>query len=516
MRSLKIILSVAFFVSVVLGWALILNAAEPLFERGLAEYKAENYEEAVELFEKAYKETTDDPKLTYYLGLTHQEMKDFPEASRFFKETLRLDPKASDARFYLADALYNTGDYEGALNSIEAAIREDVKPAQSNYFKGLILVKLNKNEEAVSAFKRSEQIDPALKQQADFQIASIYMQEKEYKKANEIFKGLITIDPTTDWALFAKDYLDALEKAPLPYRLNLGFGYQYDDNVLAVPIDPSLVDIERQKDWKRIYSLFGEYTLYSSGHWNIKTSYSLNITQHNKSDYQKASGDTVFSQDTVTHGVSIMPSYNTEKSVTSLLLSYSYLEVDYAEYMQTFTAGPSYTFVIGGDHFGQVFLKYKKDEHDFNYLKIKYGTYPLMEEDRDANNFSAGLGYFYSFSKGNGLFNLKVEGTANNADGANWDYTGGRASVGLLYPFIDNKLKANIFAEFYHQQFSNVNSIYNIERRDDTITAQASLTYTILRPLDIGLAYAHVNDDSNIGVFAYRKNLYTASIEYRF
>ncbi|MEW6408824.1 MAG: tetratricopeptide repeat protein [Nitrospirota bacterium] len=272
------------------------NLSVNFFEKGLAEFKAENYEEALVFFEKAYKERPMDPRITFYLGLTHKEMQNYPEAVRFFKETLSLDPKAVDVKFFLADTLFSILKYEEALSIIETAIKEGVRPAESNYLKGLILLKLNKNMEAVEAFKKAKELDTSLTQQADFQIATAYTLEKEFKKAKKMFKGLITIDPTSDWALFSKDYLEALEKIPPPYRLILGIGLQYDDNVLVNPLDEALVDITKQEDLKRIYSLFGEYTLYSKGRWNIKTSYSLGINQHKDRDYpKKTAGEKIFS-----------------------------------------------------------------------------------------------------------------------------------------------------------------------------------------------------------------------------
>ncbi|MEW6068145.1 MAG: tetratricopeptide repeat protein [Nitrospirota bacterium] len=506
------------FIAILILFVLVatLHASEGIFEKGLSEFKAENYEEALELFEKAYKANPNDPQLIYYLGLTHKEMQNFTEAEKFLKETIKLNLKVSEVNFLLAEVLYNMGNYDEALNTINDVINNNVKPAQSYYLKGLILMRSKRNTEAIEAFKKAAEIDPSLRQQADFQIASIYLQDREFKKAGETFKGLITVDPTSDWALYSKDYLEALEKVVPPYRLNIGVGLQYDDNVLAVPVDESLVDIGKQDDWKRTYSLLGEYAIYSSNSWNVRAAYSLNIVQYSKSDYTTNSGETIFSQDTVTHTVSLMPSYNTEKTVTSLLFSYSYLEVDYTKYTQSFNIKPMYTFTITGNHLGQVYFRYKRDDFNFEYYMIKFGYYPSEDENRDANNYAVGGGYFYTFKDGSGLFNIKEEIEHNDADGANWDYTGIKVSIGLLYPLIANTLKANLFLEEYHQGFSNVHSTYGEERSDDTITAQIFLTYTIMKPLDVSIGYTHINDNSNIDVYKYNKNVYTVSLEYRF
>ncbi|MDA8339631.1 MAG: tetratricopeptide repeat protein [Nitrospiraceae bacterium] len=516
MKKWIFLLSVFFLIS-----PCVLFAGEDFFEKGISEFKAENYEEALAFFERAYKEKPNDPRITSYLGLTHREMQNYPEAVKFFKETLSLDPKAAEVKLLLSDVLLGVFNYEEALSVIEAAINEGVRPAQSQFLKGQILLKLKRNAEAIEAFKKAKELDPSLAQQADFHVATVYIQEKEFKKAKEVFKGLMTVDPTSDWALFSKDYLDAIEKMPPPYRLILGVGLQYDDNVLANPIDESLVDITKQEDWKRIYSLLGEYTVYEKGPWNIRASYALNVTQHFEKDYPKKNGgEKIFSQDTVSHTFSIMPSYNTETGVTSLLLSYNYLEVDYIKYKQSFTVSPSYTFIIKGNNLGQVFFKYRKDEFNFEYNKRKFGAYLNKAEDRDASYFALGVGYIYTFKKGNGLFNVRLEGDINDADGPNWDYTGAKVSSGLLYPFIDNKFRANIFAEVYRQNYSNVHSIYKRiprnTRKDDNYTVQTSLTYNIMKPLDISVGYAYMKTLSNIDVYEFKKNLYTVSLEYRF
>jgi len=486
------------------------------FEKGVAEYKAENYEEALGYFEKAYSENPGDPHTTFYIGLTSREMQDYPTAVRFFKETLALDPATPDIQFLLADVLNATGSYKEALTYADSAISRNERPAQSQYLKGQILLKLKRNKEAIEAFKQAKQLDPSLTQQADFQTATVYMEEKEYGKARETFKGLITVDPSSDWAVFSKDYLEALDKMPKRYRLDLGFGYQFDDNVLAVPLDSTLIPISRQKDFKRIYSLFSEYTVLETGPWNLKASYVLNIAQYDKSHYNETNGSPIFSLDTVSHTVSVMPSYNTEKSVTSLLLSYNYLEVDYTKYMESFLVNPSYTFNISDNQFGQVYARYRRDSQFFNFFQIKFGQPDQQSDNRSADNFGGGLGYFYTFANGNGLLNVKAEAESNSSLGSNWDFTGVRGSVGLLYPLITNKIKANIYGDIYHQSFSNVDTTYLQKRNDNTYTVQPSLTYTIMKPLDIIAAYTYMRDVCNIGVYNYSRNLYTLSLEYRF
>ncbi len=517
-RSLSWLCFTAMMVTVLAG---SLYAADSAFEQGLAQYKAENYEEAVPLFEKAYKENPNDYRTVLYLGLTRRQMEDYPEAVRYFKEALKLNPKAPDLTYLLADVLYGMGSYQEALGYADEAIREGVRPAQSAFLKGLILAKLKRGKEAIEAFGKAKAIDPSMAQQSDFQTAVLYVHDRDYKKAKKLFQGLITANPTSDWAQFSKDYLKALDKVPPRFRATVGFGYQYDDNVLATPTVQGLVPVNRQADWKRVYSLFGEYTLYMQGPWNVKASYALNIGQYNRKNYPTTNGGTpVFSQDTISHTISVMPTYNTAKSVLGLLLSYNYLSVDYTKYLESYTINPSYTLVMGGNNIGQVFVRYRRDDQTQHFFEKKFGVSLESAENRSADNYGGGLGYFYTFLQGNGLVSLKAEYDYNDADGSNWVYNGEKVSAGLLYPLfgntLKNKLKANLYGELYNQDYSHVHTTYLVKRRDDNYTGQASLTYTVLKPVDVSVGYAYIKDDSNIGVFDYRKNLYTMSVEYKF
>lgn len=487
------------------------------FERGVAEFNAENYEEALVLFEEAYKDIKTDPKITTYIGRTHREMQNFPEAVRFFKETLKLDKKVGDSSFLLADVLFNTREYEEALTMVDTALGEGIRLPESNHLRGQILSKLKRNSEAIEAFEKAKSLDPMLSQPAEFQIALVYLDEKKFKKAKEVFNGLITIDPTSDWALFSKEYLEAIGRVKPSYRLNLSAGIQYDDNVLAIPIDQSLIGIKKQGDWKGVFSLFGEYTLYQGTSWSTRASYSLYATRHSQRSYPKDNGGVVFSQDTTNHTISIMPSRGTTRGVSSIILSYSYLEIASVPYMFTFAVNPSYTFIINDNQLGQLSLKYKKQDQDQEFFQRKFGSHTAREEERGADNYSGGVAYIYKFAEGNGLVNMRLEGELNDDEyGSNWAYRAVRGSGGLLYPFPNNRVRANLYLEVYNQAFSNINSLYGIRRNDITTVVQPSLTYPVTKSLDLNMEYAYINDYSNISVYRYIKNLYTGKVVFRF
>ena len=490
-------------------------AQESLLERGIAEYNKENYEAALPHLEGAYKENKSDFKTLSYLGFTQRELNNNAEAARYFKEALAIDPKAGELQYLLADALYRLGKYEDALGVIESS-RQDVLQPQFNLLKGETCLKLGKRAEALTALNKAKELDPALESQADYYAALGAAQGGDNGKAEETFRRIIASDPNSDWALLSQDYLKTLEQEKAPYRFSARVGLQYDDNVLAVPIYQSLVTVEKQADWKALFAFSGEYLFNRKGRWNVKASYGLNAGIYNESSYPKnAAGNRIFSPNTLSHTVSLTPSYNTESSVTALALSYDYLDVDYVKYLQTLSISPSYTALLSEGHLVQVFASYKQEDQNEGFYPRKLGFSLIPQENRDANNISGGGGYFHLFSKNKGLFSIKAEGYVNNAEGQNWDYAGARIASGLFYP-LSGKITAGLYAEVAKKDFSNVNSVYNLKRSDDVRAGQASLAYALNDDLDLSAQYARLRNKSNIGFYDYRKNLYTVTLDYRF
>lgn len=496
----------------VLVWISNLYAAEGLLDKGIAEFNAENYEEALPVLSAAYQADPKDPRVTYYLGMTYRETLDFVEALKFLRQTLDLDPGMEDIWIAFADTLYRTGNYKEGLSAAEAALTAGKRLSECYYIKGLISVKLNRHEEAIDAFLKAKELDNSLTQQTDFQIAGVYFQDRAYEDARAIFERVITMGPGSEWALWSKEYLAYLETMPRPYTLNVSLGLQYDDNVLAIPLDQNLVDVSKQSDWKKIYTLLGGYTFYGNQAWDFNGSYYFSMGQYHEHDYPtNTPGQTVFSPDSAEHTLSLAPTHRSERSTQSLLLSYSYLEVDHLRYMQVFSLGPICTFVMTDNHLAEFYLRYRRREHDFEFVKREYGAYQSSEEDRDADNYAAGIGYSHTYSEGNGIFGLRAEGELNNADGINWNYKGITGSSWLIHQLIPDRLKASLFLQVSHQDYTDVNSIYQEKRRDTVLTTQAVLACNITKHLEISLGYTHTASHSNISVYDYRQNLYTIS-----
>lgn len=68
------------------------NAASEYLENGIKEFKAENFEEALDLFKKAREAEPGSSMAAYYLGLAYKQGGGLKEAADNFRDALRLTP----------------------------------------------------------------------------------------------------------------------------------------------------------------------------------------------------------------------------------------------------------------------------------------------------------------------------------------------------------------------------------------------------------------------------------------
>lgn len=86
-----------------------------IFSEGEKEFKAKNYQKAIELYQKAYDTDTANYKALLYLGDSYFAMEYFGQAAVFFREAMQKEPLLNEPVKYLADALQKKGEYQKAL-----------------------------------------------------------------------------------------------------------------------------------------------------------------------------------------------------------------------------------------------------------------------------------------------------------------------------------------------------------------------------------------------------------------
>ncbi|WP_353683483.1 tetratricopeptide repeat protein [Thermodesulfovibrio sp. 3907-1M] len=503
-------ISINSFLALILIFIPFLAYAEDL-QKAVEQYRAENYEEAFEILKEVYK-TKPSTMAAFYLGLTYKQTGDYRAAKDYFYKALTGTPRINDAYVEVAEVLYFLGELKEAIHWLDEAEREFVMPSRVMFLKGVVLSKMGRFDEARKAFEKAKSIDPALTQASDLQIALTYASERKIKEAMKSLETLIKIEPKTDIAEFASDYLTALKTAFKEWSITLGVAYQYDDNVVSKPttiIGVTAVDeISGKRDSAVTNTLKLSYRTLPGG----DLFFTGDLTLYTKNYFHSFKYDTTLSTVTLTPGLNIKDGFIT------LPVSYSHMWINEREYMSFFSITPTLSIQIFPGHIGQVFAGYGKRE----MLKYIEGFNP--DEDRDSSQYSIGAGYFYPF-KEKGVLYARYDYTVDDTQGINWDSSSHRVSAGLVYPLTE-KLSLQIAGEHTWQNYKNINTLSargvqgfpeTPEKRKDRIYSLTSgFIFDVSKTVRANLNYYHLRADSNFPIYDYRRNIYTFELSFNF
>ncbi|MBF0567169.1 MAG: DUF560 domain-containing protein [Nitrospirae bacterium] len=474
---------------------------QKLVDEGIAQYKEENYEEALELFKRAKAELPGTSVLYYYIGMTYKQLGDLPNAESGLKDALNYVPPVLDAYDELINVLYNEEKNGEALKWIDKAEKDNIKPAVISYLKGLVLLKLDDNAGAIKAFTRAKELDKNLTQSVDVRLSVAYAKEHQFKESQSILDTIIATQPNSEAASFAREFQKTVAKGMEIYKewqFAVGVTYKFDDNVILLPDGGiSGVDITNKSDSAIMGNFRIDYRPNLGSDWFVNSQYNFSTVDYFKID----------SHNMMVHTISISPGYNFKATSFSLPLSYNYVLLKDKQYLGLFSAKPTVNWVFSPNNVLQGYLGYERR----NMFGIIYDP----NENRTGNRYLGSLGYIYTFLEGKGMFNLKYELSQDETDGKNWKNTGNQFNVGLVFPITD-KVYTVVSGEALLQDYNNVHTIFGKKRSDESYTGNVSFVWKASNNIDVTVQYSHNTTDSDIYIYQYKRNVYSTGVEYRF
>jgi len=485
--------------------------AEELLQKGIEQYRAENFEEALEIFKEVYKKEPS-TVASFYLGLTYKQTGDYRKAKEYFKEALTGKPRINDAYTEIIEVLYFLDELNEAMLWIKEAEANFIMPSRIAFLKGMILSKMGRFDEARKSFEKAKSIDPALTQASDLQIALTYSSERKIKEATKALESLIKLEPKTDIAEFASDYLNTLKTVYKEWTITLGLAYQYDDNVVSKPTGtigvPAVDEISGKKDSALINTLRISYRPMLEGDLFFTGDYSF-YTKNYFSSYK---------YETTLSTITLTPGLNIKNGFITLPLSYSHMWLNEREYMSLFSLNPAVSIQFIPGHILQLSAGYGKRE----MLKYIKGADP--DEDRDSNQYSISAGYFYPF-KEKGVFYSKYEYLIDDTQGRNWNSYSHRVSAGVVYP-VTEKLSFQLAGDYTWQNYKNINTYSGrgvrgfpetpTKRKDRIYSLITGIIFEASKTVKINGSYYHFREDSNFPIYDYKRNIYTVELNFSF
>lgn len=514
---------------IILNHSAFCQTQNPLLEEGIKQYQAENYEEAIEVLEKVRQQDPQSPIAAFFLGMAYKQTIDFKKAAPNLEDALKLKPAVKEALVEYVNVLFHLNKLAEAKKWIKVAKEQNIASADIAFLEGMVLARERNYADAITSFEKAKSLDKKLEQSADYQIGLCYINDRKYKNAQERFKATASYDPNSDLAAYARQYLEAVESnlfytRPLRVTLNLSGGY--DSNIISKPRQESLAGGIGDPGGGFISpSLRIEYVPNLEGPWLFNAMYFTSATFNEHF---------VHSRDSISHTFSIIPGYNFGRFSTSMLGSYTYysLRTDsdlipdgnagYKHYEDYYTFGPIAKLMLTEKQILEVFAGYDKK----NYYNQVITSPDNM---RDAEGFRAYLSWTW-FYLNNGFFSLRYDVGREVANGAYWDNTANRFSASLVVPVLpDDIAKKTGFLYFqltggftaqdysYPQPYTDVDGSAKSNRREDRIyNGSVNLNWDITKNWSCILQFTHTKWDSNIPVYEYTRNLYSAGVEFRF
>jgi tetratricopeptide (TPR) repeat protein len=478
---------------------------------GIEQYNQENYEEAITVLTKAREESPASAEAAFYLGMAYRQTNDIQNAYRHFEDAVHLKPLSDNAILQFIEVATLLDRLDVAMQWIAVAEEHKVYPARVAFLKGAVLSKEAKYDEAIAAFEKAKQLDPAVTQSADFQIGICYMHKREYARAKNLFQSAITQDPLSDMASYAKRYQEAAEQwryRERPLRITLGVTGQYDTNyrTLGNTYDSATVwnaflagtdkeSLVMQNTVRLDFvPLLPSPFVFNAGYA------AMNIL------HQKYGTD----NDTFANSFTLAPGLNYENFAINLVGNYTHTlkrDPGYNRYSEISSVGPLFRYLLSRDNILEVSTAFTRK----NYFQAVASP----EEDQTSQGVDSFVNWIWLF-KENALFSLKFGYTNDNADGRHYSNQGYRAAANVIYPLAE-LLRLQVGADIYLQDYKNENIFFdNTLRKDRSYTGTIGLTWSVFQHLDIIAQYTIARVNSNIYIYDYRRDIYSLGMELKF
>ena len=120
-------------------------------------FNSKNFDKLQNLYEKIKSKNISSTGVWSYLGLYFIKENKISEAGELFEKALKLNPKNPESLKGKGIVLYLNKNYEESLKYIENYIGINLRDWEAHYYKGLILKKLGKKEDAKSSFEKAKE-----------------------------------------------------------------------------------------------------------------------------------------------------------------------------------------------------------------------------------------------------------------------------------------------------------------------------------------------------------------------
>jgi tetratricopeptide (TPR) repeat protein len=447
---------------------------DALYYTGLANIALQRYDAALAALERARKERPGDLSVLFQLGVLYFGMGRYEQAQPLLEEVFRIEPGLDGLGYYVGFLRYRDKDYQGALRAFRAGRTTDPEIAQlTRFYSGLALGVLGLPREATAELEEALRLAPT--------------------------------SPLTGPAERLRGAIIATTDEERRFRAQVRVGFLYDTNVAVVPTvsnDPLVQALQGQQTNSpgELGSVRFDYAFLRQGGFEAVATLSVFGIYYNK-----ASDFSLFNPLGAV-GATYRGTMGTLPYQAGLQYAYDYFQLGTTPFVQRHTVVPSLALLLNSWNLS-VLEGRLQSEQFFNQ-----GPIP-PQENRNGIDYMLGLSHVMQFLDGKLQGRLGYQFDWDNTRGSDYQYVGNRVIAGAQYtlPWFGITVSDNF--DVWLRDYLNVNAVFpitapgTVERFDTQYTNVLSIGLPLSHGLSLSLDWQYINQQSNIDVFAYKRNV---------
>lgn len=437
-----VLLIVAVFVR---GGAGASEQSKRLYSRGLVDFHAERYSQALALFEQAVKADPEDAYARYYRGVTRGRLGDYAGAVADLRGVANTHPSLKQAALELGVALTQTGQFAEAVPWLERAQRVPSTEARASLFLGIAQLRLEQRAAARLNFERAESSDASLRIPAEYYQGVVAYEDGRLSQAEQHFSDVVRSTPDSTMGQEAAQFLANIRQGARPTVEVYGaVGFQYDSNVVLAASNEAVSNeelkalrISKKNDGRGTIAFGGAYVPWRSDVAEFSVGYEfyqslhLELSNFNIQDHRPSAQIVV----------------NTGPVQIGLLGRYDYYLLDTDSFLQEGTALP--WLGINEAEIGRTEVYYRMRRRDF---------FKRTFNPRDSFNHAPGMRQFFYLGAPQQYVSVgyrfdSEEPVRSSTQAQAFAYEGHQGEAGVGWAFPSSVLLEATYA-YRHEQYA--------------------------------------------------------------
>ena len=398
---------------------------------------------------------------------------------------------AEDYELYIAMGIQrlSEGKTEDAIALLEKALQIAPENTEASYYAAIAYSRAGRYKEAEALFSEAMQADgnavtPYL------ELGNVYYMTSRCDKAEEFLSRFINLSDNPDLQKYAAGLIETCGKARegRPFRLSVTTGYQYDNNVILEPSNPTDSEEDKKADSRALVYITSGASLWEKGAVKLKVDYNFYQSLHSQLD------------DYDLHYHKIRP----------------LMEI-YLSDMFRPSAGYSLEYIVlGGDRYSRVSTYFGKFATQLNrelsveavyeYKDEKYLYSDSFQTNPSRTGFQNTMGIRQIYNLGNLSGEIYSIGDFKRAEKKYWAFNGYRTGAEVDYEII-SPLSVIISGEVNIRHYRDDFPGFQKKRFDKMHQFSLMLTYMISERVAVSITDTHIVNDSNLQNYDYKRNI---------